>query len=124
MIINIIIEIRINMANYWKNYQDLNPVVLTKSKSVSKSTNTASKSNIHINKVIIEDDNEAHRIITYTKDQCNNIIAARNKLGLTQEQLAKKVNCSLPKSFIVNIENGTTKYNQQTYNTLKRILNI
>ena len=111
------------MSSYWKNYQDFTPVVLTKSKSVSKLT-TESKSNIHINKVNIEDDNEAHRIITYTKEQCKNIIAARNKFGLTQEQLAKKVNCSLPKSFIVNIENGTAQYNEKTYNTLKRILNI
>lgn len=112
------------MANYWKNYQDFTPVVLTKSKSETKSNNTASKTNIHINKINIEDDNEAHRIITYTKEQCKNIIAARNKLGLTQEQLAKKVNCSLPKSFIENIENGKSQYNQKTYNTLKRILNI
>lgn len=111
------------MNNYWRNYQDLKPVVLTKSKSTSTS-NFKSKSNIHINKVNIEDDNEAHRINKYTKEQCNMIITARNTLNLTQEQLAKKINCSLPKSFIENIENGKSPYNEKTFNTIKRILHI
>lgn len=110
--------------NYWRDYQDFKPVVLTKSKSSNSNSNSNSKLNIHITKVNIHDDNEAHRITKYTKEQCNMIINARNTLNLTQEQLAKKINCSLPKSFIENIENGKSPYNEKTFNTIKRILHI
>lgn len=109
----------------WKSFQDLKPVVLTKTKS-HNSTNTSviNKSNIHINKPNIDDDNDAHRIIKYSKEQINIIVEARNALGLTQIQLAQKIHPSLKSNFITDIENGTSAFNKKTFNTIKRVLKI
>jgi hypothetical protein len=61
------------MSSYWKVYQDFKPVVLTKTKTHNNnSTSTINKSNIHINKPNIEDDNEVHRIITYIRRPIQN----------------------------------------------------
>ena len=111
--------------SYKTNFQDWEPVVLTKTKShKSNNVSATSKSNIHINKPKIEDDNEAHRIIKYTPEQRKMIIEARNALGLSQLQLAQRIHNSLNGGFITNIENGTTAYNKKTFNTIKRKLNI
>ena len=94
------------MSNYWKNFQDLTPVVLTKKKSITTSTSIKNKSNIHINnndKII--DDNEAHRIQNYSMEQRQIIINGRNALGLKQIELARKISSSLKGDFIENIEN-------------------
>lgn len=103
------------------NFQDWEPVVLTKHKT-KNFNNNKSKSNIHINNPKIEDDNEAHRIIKYTQEQKDLIINARNSLGLTQKELAQKF--SLNENFIKNIENGKTPFNQQTFNKIKSKLGI
>lgn len=111
--------------SYKANFQDWEPVVLSKTKShKSNNTSTINKSNIHINKPKIEDDNEAHRIIKYTIDQRKLISEARQALGLSQKALAEKIHNSLNQDFIINIENGTTKFDQKTFNTIKRNLNI
>jgi ribosome-binding protein aMBF1 (putative translation factor) len=113
------------MGDYWKVYQDFKPVVLTKTKTHNNnSTSTINKSNIHINKPNIEDDNEAHRIIKYSQEQINIIKGGRTALGLTQKQLAQKISSSLNSDFITNIENGKSEFNQKTFNTIKRILGI
>jgi ribosome-binding protein aMBF1 (putative translation factor) len=113
------------MGDYWKVYQDFKPVVLTKTKTHNNnSTSTINKSNIHINKPNIEDDNEAHRIIKYSQEQIDIIKGGRTALGLTQKQLAQKISSSLNNDFITNIENGKTEFNQKTFNTIKRILGI
>jgi ribosome-binding protein aMBF1 (putative translation factor) len=113
------------MGDNWKVYQDFKPVVLTKTKTHNNtSTSTINKSNIHINKPTINDDNEAHRIIKYSQEQIDIIREGRNALGLTQKQLAQKISTSLNSDFITNIENGKSQFNQKTFNTIKRILGI
>jgi len=113
------------MSYGWKSFQDLKPVVLTKSKANnSNNTSVINKSNIHINKPKIEDDDEAHRIIKYSQDQIEIIKGGRNALGLTQKELAHKISTSLKCDFITDIENGKSQFNQKTFNTIKRILKI
>jgi ribosome-binding protein aMBF1 (putative translation factor) len=113
------------MSDGWKSFQDLKPVILTKSKANnSNNTSVINKSNIHINKPKIEDDDEAHRIIKYSQDQIEIIKGGRNALGLTQKELAHKISTSLKGDFITDIENGKSQFNQKTFNTIKRILKI
>ena len=120
----IIINIYKDMSHR-TNFQDWEPVVLTKTKShTSKNVSATSKSNIHISKPKIEDDNEAHRIKKYSADQIKLISGKRNALGLSHIQLAQKVHVSLKGSFIANIENGSAAFDEKTYNTIKRKLGI
>jgi ribosome-binding protein aMBF1 (putative translation factor) len=110
------------MSDGWKSFQDLKPVVLTKSKANnSNNTSVINKSNIHINKPKIEDDDEAHRIIKYSQDQIEIIKGGRNALCLTQKELAQK--CNLDVKIINDIEKGGCPYNAQQINIIARILN-
>jgi ribosome-binding protein aMBF1 (putative translation factor) len=110
---------------YWKSFQDLAPVVLTKNTSAIKSSNIKSKSNIHIKSNNNNDnDDEIKPIIYYSSEQINNIRTARQALNLTQTQLANKISNTLKADFITNIENGKTQFDQKTYRTICRALNI
>jgi ribosome-binding protein aMBF1 (putative translation factor) len=105
---------------YFKSFQDLKPVVLTKNKPAK--INDASKSSFHIlNK---KDTDEIKPIIYYTHAQKETIKIGRNALGLNQVELARKISTSLPKDFITKIENGNIEYNAMTYKTILRNLNI
>lgn len=107
----------------WKSFQDFNPVVLRKSLSTNNNTNFKSKSNIHI-KNNINDDDELPKIAKYSHEQIAIIRDARIAKGLTQQQLTKLINSTLDSNFITNIENGKTNFDNKTYNTILRTLNI
>ena len=110
--------------SHFKNFQDFEPVVLKKtSQSISHSTQK-SKINIHINNKNNLEDNDISPIIKYSQEQIDKIKTARNALGLSQEQLSRKISSSLPKDFINKIEAGITPFNNKTYNTILRNLNI
>lgn len=109
----------------FKSFQDFEPVVLKKSSSLSSSHSAQkSKTNIHIDNKNNLDDNDIIPIPKYSKEQIDIIKTGRNALGLTQEQLTKKINSSLPKDFINKIEAGISPFNNKTYNTILRNLNI
>jgi ribosome-binding protein aMBF1 (putative translation factor) len=105
----------------WKSFQDFKPVVLRK--SLSTNSNSKSKSNIHI-KNEIKDDDELPKIAKYSHEQIGTIRDARIAKGLTQQQLTKLINPILDSNFITNIENGKTNFDNKTYNTILRKLNI
>lgn len=109
---------------HFKNFQDFEPVVLKKSNSTTSHSNQKSKTNIHINNHINLDNDDIIPIVKYSPEQIDKIRSARNALGLTQEQLTRKINSSLPKDFINKIEAGITPFNNKTYNTILRNLNI
>lgn len=106
---------------YFKSFQDLKPIVLTKSKN-NMTSNTASNTSFHISKIVDTDD--ITPIIYYTQQQIDIIRGGRNALKLTQVELTKKINSSLPNDFIAKIENGTSKFDAKTYKTILRTLNI
>jgi ribosome-binding protein aMBF1 (putative translation factor) len=108
----------------WKVYQDYKPVVLTKSNKPKSNISNINKTSIHIKKPDIIDDDEAHRIITYTPEQIKIIVEARNALGLTQKELAQKIHPTITEDFIRNIENGKSKFIKQNYNKILRVLKI
>jgi len=113
--------------NYFKVYQDFEPVVLTKSKTAYINNNQKSKTNIHINsknKFDTDDDSERPTLKFYTPEQINIIREGRKALGLDQKELAMKISPSLKHDFITNIENGKTQFDQKTFNTICRKLNI
>jgi len=111
--------------SFFKRFQDFEPVVLRKKTTSTSYSNQKSKSNIHINtKSSLDNDNDIVPIPKYTSEQINKIKEGRNALNLTQEQLTRKINSSLPKDFINKIESGVTPFNQQTYKTILRNLNV
>ena len=108
---------------YWKSFQDLAPVVLKKTNNNNKPANIKSKSNIHI-KTTNNDNDEIKPIIYYSIEQINTIKYAREALKLTQNELAKKISPTLKQDFITNIESGKTPFDNKTYRTICRCLNI
>ena len=114
-----------NEKSHFKSFQDFEPVILKKSSSQSISHSTQkSKTNIHINNNNNLDGDEIVSIPKYTQEQIDKIKTARNALGLSQEQLTRKISSTLPKDFINKIEAGITPFNNKTYNTILRNLNI
>ena len=109
----------------FKSFQDFEPVILKKKTSTNSHYNQKSKSNIHINinNTNINDD-DIVPIVKYSTEQIAKIREARNALGLTQQELTNKISSSLPKDFISKIEAGITKFDNKTYNTILRKLNI
>ncbi len=111
------------MSNYWRNYQDFEPVVLTKTKSNNNHINNKSKTNIHINKPEINEDGDVI-IKYYTQEQRNIIISARNAKNLSRKELAAKISNTLNEKFIEDIENGKAQFHQKTFNKIKSVLGI
>ena len=109
---------------YYKNFQDFEPVVLKKTSQSSSHSSQKSKTNIHINNKNNLDGDDIKPILKYSQEQIDKIKTARNALGLSQEQLSRKISSSLPKDFINKIEAGITPFNNKTYNTILRNLNI
>ena len=108
----------------FKNFQDFEPVILTKTKSTNSYSTQKSNTNVHIDNKNNLDGDEIVPIVKYSQEQIDIIKNARSALNLTQEQLTKKINSSLPKNFINEIESGKAKFNNKTYNTILRNLGI
>jgi len=108
----------------FKNFQDFEPVVLKKTKSSNSYSTQKSNTNVHIDNKNNLDDDDIVPITKYTQEQIDIIKKARSALNLTQEQLTKKINSSLPRNFINEIESGGAKFNNKTYNTILRNLGI
>ncbi len=98
-----------------KNYQDWEPVVLTKSKK---------NNSVNINPKPKEDDNGdiPEKLKTYSKELSIAMQNARKAKNLTQIELAKKLN--IQSSIINDIECGKAIYNKKTYSTIMRHLGI
>jgi len=107
---------------YYKEYQDFTPVVLTKKKPSSSLSSQKSKSNIHINNPVDNDD--ITPIIYYSIEKINIIKQAREAAGLTQKELSKKISSVISSDFISKIEGGKTPYDNQTYKKILRVLNV
>ena len=110
--------------SHFKNFQDFQPVVLKKTTSTTSHSTQKSKTNIHINNKSNLDSDDIVPILKYTQEQIDTIKAGRNALGLSQEQLTKKISSALPKDFINKIEAGIAPFNIKNYNTILRNLNI
>ena len=104
--------------NHFKNFQDFEPVVFKKTNRTTSNSTEKSKTNIHINNKSNLDSDDITPIPKYTQEQIDKIKTARNALGLSQEQLTKKISSSLPKDFINKIEAGIAPFNIKNYNTI------
>lgn len=123
MIFIIIIDIYIKMGDkYYKVYQDFTPVILTKKKPSTSSSSQKSKSNIHINNPV--DNDEITPIIYYPIEKINIIKQAREAAGLTQKELSKKIGSVVSQDFISKIEGGRMPYDNKTYKKILQILNV
>ena len=105
----------------WKSFQDFKPVVLTKNKQKAN-VDINAKTNIHIKKV--DDTDELPKVLKYSQEQIDIIRNARTAKGLTQPQLSKLISPNIKSDFITNIENGKTPFDNRTYNTILRKLNV
>ena len=108
----------------FKNFQDFEPVVLRKTKTNNSYSAQKSNTNIHIDNKNKLNDDDIIPIVKYSQEQIDIIRNARTALNLTQEQLTKKINSSLPKNFINEIESSKTPFNNKTYNTILRNLGV
>lgn len=108
--------------NYYRVYQDFEPVILTKRKS-SSAVSMKSKSNIHIDHKI-DDSDDIKPIIYYSKEQINIIQQARAAKNLKQVDLAKMISPVLPATFISKIESGETPFDAKTYKKILTVLGI
>ena len=109
------------------NFQDFKPIILTKPKINHNNQNQKSNANIHIkhkNEFDTNDDDERPTLKYYTPEQRKIIKEGREALALSQKDLATKISSSLKQDFITNIENGKTQFDQKTFNTICRKLNI
>lgn len=111
------------MTTEWKSFQDFKPVILKKSSSLKNISNNKSITNIHI-KTNINDNDELPTIVKYSYEQIAIIRDARIAKGLSQQELTKLISPMLESNFITNIENGKTNFDNKTYNTILRKLNI
>jgi ribosome-binding protein aMBF1 (putative translation factor) len=107
---------------YYKVYQDFTPVVLTKNKQSTSLSSQKSKSNIHINNPV--DNDEITPIIYYPIEKINIIKQAREAAGLTQKELSKKISSVISSDFISKIEGGKVPFDNQTYKKILRVLNV
>jgi ribosome-binding protein aMBF1 (putative translation factor) len=107
---------------YYKVYQDFTPVILTKKKPSISSSSQKSKSNIHINNPV--DNDEITPIIYYPIEKINIIKQAREAAGLTQKELSKKIGSVVSQDFISKIEGGRMPYDNKTYKKILQILNV
>jgi len=110
---------------YWKDFQNLTPVVLTNHKN-KPGISSQSKTNIHLDNKKSIDNEELPPINKYTTEQLTQIKELRNLHNLSQEQLSLMIGGgSLGKDFINRIEANKIQFNQKTFNTiintLKRI---
>ena len=110
------------MNNNSKNWQDFEPVVLTKKKQPSTYASIKSKSNIHID--IKKDSDDITPIIYYPIEKINIIKQAREAANLSQKELAKKLSPVISPDFITKIESGKYPYDNKTYNKILNVLNI
>ena len=110
------------MNNNSKNWQDFEPVVLTKKKQSTSYTSIKSKSNIHID--IKKDTDDITPIIYYPIEKINIIKQAREAANLSQKELAKKISPVISPDFITKIESGKYPYDNKTYNKILNVLNI
>ena len=108
----------------FKSFQDFEPVVLRKTKTNNSYSTQKSNTNVHIDNKNNLDDDDIVPIAKYTQEQIDIIRTARTALNLTQEQLTKKINSSLPSNFINEIESGRAKFNIKNYNTILRNLGV
>ena len=99
--------------------QNLDRIILTKKSNKSKNVKTAYKKNYTEAHLIDENpDTFKHKKITHQFK--TELIKARNKKNITQEQLAKLMN--IKKSIINKYEQGTTIPNNTIINKLRKIL--
>jgi|688.fasta_scaffold171901_4 ribosome-binding protein aMBF1 (putative translation factor) len=108
--------------NYFKVYQDFEPVVLTKTRKPTSIVYQQSKSNIHVN--VKKDSDDIIPINYYSIDQINTIKQAREAAKLSQKDLSKKISPVLSADFIGKIEGGKYPYDDKTYNKILQVLNI
>jgi ribosome-binding protein aMBF1 (putative translation factor) len=111
----------------YKSFQDLTPVILINNnnkKKTSTLTKSKSSSNVHIYKPVLDEEGEMPKAVYYTKEQRDAIIDARNAQNLSQLQLAQKIRNDLKASYITDIENGKTRFNQMAYKRICQVLKI
>lgn len=96
-------------------FQDWEPVVLRKQTKKIQYNNNKSK--------IIEDDGEMPEPIQkYPVELITALKSARQAKGITQIELAKKLN--IPSSIINDIENNKSPYNRTIYSKLMKTLGV
>lgn len=101
--------------------QDWKPLVLRKdvggggpSQQIRESTG--------VNMKLLETDDESYTPPTITRDMGLQISQARNKLKLSQEQLANK--CHIPVSVVREYEQGKGLYNRKYLDPICKLLSI
>ena len=109
------------------SHQDWTPILVnTKSKpskgASNQPTKNLSNSQLQENKLLKQADNDELSHTKISADIRKQIQQKRSALGLTQKQLAQKVN--FPVSIINEIETGKAIYNPQQINKLKRFLKL
>ena len=108
-----------NVIKSNNDMQDWDRIVLKKKSNKSKNVKTAYKKNYTEAHLIDENpDTFKHKKITHQFK--TELIKARNKKNITQEQLAKLMN--IKKSIINKYEQGTTIPNNTIINKLRKIL--
>ena len=63
---------------------------------------------------------EKYETVSHTCAQ--SVVEARNNAGMTQNQLAQKIGCK--NSMVVDIENGTARYDANIINAIDKALNV
>ena len=110
--------------------QDLKPVIFNKEtkkmnqrkeiiSKLSKKTFTDKKT-----QELLDDDCDSSKLKNYPKEFGKQVQKYRIKLQMTQKQLAQHPKINISHKEIVNIENGTAKYNPVLCNKIKRVLEI
>ena len=107
------------------SHQDWKPVIVktkTTLKEDKQSTKKISDSQLQENKLLKKVDNDELSHTKISPELRKQIQQKRSSLGLTQKQLAQRVN--FPVSIINEIETGKAIYNPQQINKIKRFLKL
>ena len=108
-----------NVTKSNNDMQDWDRIVLKKKSNKSKNVKTVYKNN-YTEAHLIDDNPDTFKHKKITHQFKTELIKARNKKNITQEQLAKLMN--IKKSIINKYEQGTTIPNNTIINKLRKIL--
>ena len=101
-------------------YQDWTPVTIGNGKNNNKNkTNTKTSNN---KKLETNEDDMPPKMQFWSSELITALQQARNAKGLTQTELAKKLN--IQPSYIQDIENNKSQYNRKLYVTIMRTVGV
>ncbi len=101
-------------------YQDWTPVTIGNGKNNNKNKTSTKTSNNK--KLETNEDDMPPKMQFWSNELITALQQARNAKGLTQTELAKKLN--IQPSYIQDIENNKSQYNRKLYVTIMRTLGV